>query len=166
MISKSKNKVIFFAILATACIVTPMFTQGKVERLDYEAIETFTLMQILDKWFADGNVFVRFYKESITEGTINGIEATGYLELYFFAKTDTATGDMNGHGKITFYVDWNGLTGSFAGILTGKKVAGVMEMKMILQGASGDYIGWKFFGLVENLDPGHNIITGEILIPK
>ncbi|MHA1219562.1 MAG: hypothetical protein ACTSO5_12935 [Candidatus Heimdallarchaeaceae archaeon] len=73
---------------------------------------------------------------------------------------------MVGHGKLTFSIEWNGLTGSFYGHINGKKVAGIMEVKMVMQGVTGDFVGWKLFGLVEILNAGQNTITGTFLIPN
>lgn len=41
-----------------------------------------------------------------------------------------------------------------------------MEVKMVMQGVTGDFVGWKLFGLVENLNAGQNTITGTFLIPN
>ena len=55
---------------------------------------------------------------------------------------------------------------SFYGHINGKKVAEVMEVKMTMKGVTGDFVGWKLFGLVENLNAGQNTITGTFLIPN
>jgi len=37
---------------------------------------------------------------------------------------------------------------------------------MTMQGVTGDFVGWKLFGLVENLNASQNTITGTFLIPN
>ena len=165
MKTKIKTKIILMTILAIGCLVTPMLVQGKSTKLAIEGTEVLDFKYPLDKWTADGWVHMILYKEATTSGYIDGIPFVGHNVLTFQVKLDPTTGDMIIHGKVTFFITWNGLDGSFYGPVHGKKVAGDMQVKITLQGA-GDYLGWKFFGDVWNLNPAINGFAGTILIPN
>ena len=164
MKTKRKTKVILFGLLAMACIITPMIIQGKATKLVFEGETVQSLFQPLEVWFEDDVMHIKFYKEAVSYGTIDCIEFTGHLELYFYAKTHP-NGDMVGIGMVTWYIDWNGLSGYFYGPGIAKKRDGVLDVKFVLQGF-GDYAGWKLFGIEWGIDPVTNGQLGTILIPN
>ena len=164
MKTKRKNKIILFGLLAMVCIITPMLAQGKSTKIVFEGETVTSLFQPLEVWFEEDVMHIKFYKEATAYGAIDGIGFTGHLELNFYAKI-FPSGDLVGHGTVTYYIDWNGLSGYFYGIANGKKVDGVMDVKLVLQGF-GDYAGWKLFADEWAIDGITNGQAGTVLIPN
>ncbi|MCE7740303.1 MAG: hypothetical protein GPJ50_13085 [Candidatus Heimdallarchaeota archaeon] len=164
MKTKRKNKIILFGLLAMVCIITPMLAQGKSTKLVFEGETVLSFFQPLEMWMEDDVMHFKFYKEATAYGAIDDIEFTGHLELYFYLKI-FPSGDWVGHGTVTYYIDLNGMSGYFYGIANGKKVAGVMDVKITLQGF-GDYIGWKLFAAEWGIDDVTNGQIGTVLIPN
>lgn len=163
-----KKKVILIIAVITGfmCIFTTV-VQGKSTKLVFEAEAVQSEIQIQDEWMENGVYHMRYYRENILSGIIDGIEFTGHNEINMHIKIDFATGDLIGNGKVTWYITWNEeLEGTFYGPVNIKGLyMGDFNGKIALQGA-GDFNGWKLFGRVWRIDSARNGLYGTVLIPN
>ncbi|MFX1498926.1 MAG: hypothetical protein ACFFBH_15480 [Promethearchaeota archaeon] len=138
-------------------------------RLTFEGEEHQTIWLPYESWGEGKFLHMKVYKEAVTFGTIDGIEFTGHNELDLHVKMDLTTYEFITIGKVTMYIEWDGLVGTFYGPVIAKGTAGVgpFEGKIVLQG-TGDFEGMKLFGIVWDIDPyyGINGLSGTILIPN
>lgn len=138
-------------------------------KLSFEAEEHQTIWAPYEMWGQGSVLHMNVYKEAYTLGTIDGIGFTGHNELDLHVIMDPDTFEFITIGKVTMYIEWNGLEGSFYGTVVAKGTAGVgpFNGKIVLQGA-GDFEGMKLFGIVWDIDPytGVNGLSGTILIPN
>lgn len=166
MKTKRKSKMIIIAVFTLACIVTPMIVQGKSTKLTFEATEVLQVWIPREIWVEDNVRHIKFHKEAAITGTIEGSEFTGYNYLEFHLKIDLSTGDMVVHGSGVFDITWSDLNGIFTGTVNAKALAGdVMTGMFTLQG-SGDFDGWKMFGLILAIGSTTNLLYGTILLPN
>jgi hypothetical protein len=114
-------------------------------------------------------VLMKAYKEAVfVDGTIDGIEFTGHDELDLTNLMDPATGDYFAFGIVTFYIEWNGLSGTFSGYVFARGTVLVdLEGIFVMQGA-GDFEGMKLYGKLWAIDAywGINGLSGTILVPN
>ena len=153
----------------TGIFVTANENNQRSTKLSFEATEVQTIWAPYEMWGQGSVVHMRVYKQSDTYGTIDGIEYTGYNELNLHVIMHPDTLDYVTIGKLTMYIEWNGLVGAFYGSIAAKGTAmvGPLDGKYALQG-TGDFEGMKLFGIVWDIDPylGINGISGTILIPN
>ncbi|MHA1914822.1 MAG: hypothetical protein ACW986_14175 [Promethearchaeota archaeon] len=124
----------------------------------------------------DGVYHMRDYREYTFEfGTIEGIRFTGHNEANIHFKINGDPGDSGGftaQGKVTSYMTWNGLVGTFYGSFNEKGYMVIIPEepgdyigKFVMQGAE-DFNGWKLFGIFWMIEKGRYGLSGTILIPK
>jgi hypothetical protein len=139
-------------------------------RLEFYAEEGWTLWVFLpqgEPWGEGKFVHQRYYKEASLDGTIDEIAFEGYDELDLHVRMDPVTGDFISIGKVTMFIEWEGLVGTFYGpvIAKGNMYIGPMDGKFTLQG-TGDFEGMKLFGEVWVIGGIINGLSGTILIPN
>jgi len=174
----NKTKIKPKLILGTVVVILifsllPGALAAKSTKLDIEGIGVQRVMTPGDVWMEDGVMHMRFYKENDLSGTIDRIPFTGHSEENFHAKIplDPETGipdfgNMVVNGKAKFYITLDDeQIGTFYGPINAKIVAGELYGKFTLHGFE-DFEGMKLFGIVWDIDPITNGISGSILIPN
>ncbi|MFX1468294.1 MAG: hypothetical protein ACFFB8_06490 [Promethearchaeota archaeon] len=176
MKQKSKTKYLILILIITfitgfACtFATAKEDNQSSTKLDFEATEGLTKwvwIPLSEPW---GNAKIMhqiMFKNASLDGKIDGIDFTGYNELIIHVKMKVPTFEFITIGKITMYIEWNGLIGTFYGPVIAKGVAGVgpFDGKYALQG-TGDFEGMKLFGIVWLIGGIINGLSGTILIPN
>ena len=151
-----------------ACIVTPMFAQGKSTKLVFDASEWTdpSLVPPLPTiiFFEDGIMHIKdYWSMHLLGGTIGGEEITGWTVSLFHAKIDTTTGNLVVTGQTWFYITWGDLSGYFTGPVMAKKVGTELYGHFNLHGFE-DFEGMKLSGILWNIDATTNGLLGTVLI--
>ncbi|MFX1428106.1 MAG: hypothetical protein ACFFBE_16755 [Promethearchaeota archaeon] len=156
-------------ITGFACTFATANENQRSTRYDFEAeVKEIYRVPIGLPWIdEDGVIHMRFYKENeLISGTIDEEPIVALrTEETFHMKIDPNTGIIIVNGKGTFYIEWNGLIGSFSGTIKVMIVNGIMSGKYTMQGV-GDFEGMKLFGTVRLISGGVNGLSGTILIPN
>lgn len=161
-----KNVILIIAVITGFMCIFPIVVQGKSTKLVFEAEAVQRELQIQEEWWEDSVFHRRYYTENNLSGTLDGIEFTGHNELNLHLKIDFSTGVLTANGKVTWYITWDGLEGTFYGPGNYKGMyLGDFNGKIALQGA-GDFNGWILFGIVWRIDIVRSGLSGNVLIPN
>ena len=172
MKKKSKIKYVFLiiAVITGFTCISTIVVQAKSTKLVFEGEAIQVDFQIQDVWMEDGVYHIRYYRKSTLSGTIGGIKFIGHIEANGVIKIEV-TGYYTATGKATSYTTWNEQKGTFYGPFNVKDFMviipswGDFNGKSATQG-TGDFNGWKQFGISWSIEEGRYGFSGTILIPN